>query len=310
MRIRSSAAARPERVLGRPRLSLNGFGGGGGIGRAWPAGSPPAIQAWTSGRTGRGDSPTLPGSSSPPGSPARSIQITTDCAFRTTPIWPDDRADSPPHGRLRRPARSLARRLAGSAPTAPAGSTWRRAGRAQASSAGRRPVVRARERRGARGPRAGRPDRPQLLRQDRRSRAGGAGLAAARGGERHRSPGGQSGLQPVLRCPRRNGRGRDGRPARRRTLPGRDGAGYAAAELAWLRTHVADDDGSSRSTTSAATSRPSGCGALGPAMCWPPRPSRTSATRRSRCARHVTSRSVRRPCWRVGSATPGSSAGS
>ncbi len=60
------------------------------------------------------------------------------------------------------------------------------------------------------------------------------------------------------------------------------GAGYLASEMAWLRTHLADGRRRSRSATSAASSPRSGCGGRGRGTSWSPRaprPTRSAMTR-------------------------------
>ena len=158
-------------------LSLNGFGGGGGIGRA--------MAGWiTAGRSGRGRRavPRLAASPTPiatrpgrPPWPGRPTATTTACATRTTPTRPAARAACRRStAGSRTPARSSWPRRAGSGRTSidpaspgggPGATSAPTAGRGRRGSSGSGEEHRAvRERVGI--------DRPQLVRQDRRRRSG------------------------------------------------------------------------------------------------------------------------------------------
>ena len=206
-------------------LSLNGFGGGGGIGRAmagWITAGDPGVdigpyRAWRFGDTYRD-----PGSRR--ASPARRTRTTTGCATRSMRTWPAARGGSRRStAGSRRRARSSARRPAGSGPT-----TTTRAGRGGVPGA-TRPSTAGHGRRGSSGcargagrPRAGRAHRPVVVRQDRGGGAGGARAAAAGQRERHRPPGRERRLHAVVRRARRDRRRRHRHPSGRRPIPGRD----------------------------------------------------------------------------------------
>ncbi len=75
----------------------------------------------------------------------------------------------------------------------------------------------------SRRPRAGRDRGPHLVRQDRGRRTRRTGAAAARVCQRRRSTGRRGGLRPAPRRARRDARGPDRHPARRRSIPGHHG---------------------------------------------------------------------------------------
>ena len=207
-------------------LSLNGFGGGGGIGRA--------MAGWiTAGRSGRRHRPV-------PGVAVRGCLSRPRVRRRPRPR--DLRRLLPAALPVRRRRRGAAeatlaapwaapgrrRRLrdegrlgTGRPPRAGASMATRRSGPASVGM-GRAAMVRARLRRGAGGPRASGHHRPDLVRQDRHRGSRRAG--APRPGRRQ--PNGsarrQRHVHAVPRRARRHGRRRHRDPARRGPVPGGD----------------------------------------------------------------------------------------
>ena len=190
----AGAAPRGPRVLGRRRVcrSTGSAAGEGSAGR-WPAGSRPAIRAWTSGRIGRGGSATRTATrGSRPGLGARDVLrlLPASLPVRRGPRRAPATAVGAPRtapggGRgLRHEGRLGARRLPRPGPAV--ASRRARPGRLRLDPAA---VVRARLRGGAGRPRAGGDRRPLVVRQDRGRGAGRARAPPARQRERHRPTG-------------------------------------------------------------------------------------------------------------------------
>ena len=221
-------------------LSLNGFGGGGGIGRAmagWITSGDPGLdvgpyRAWRFGEAYRD-----------PGFAAGLARETYSDYYRLRYPFDADLAGrprrlSPLHGRLQETGAVFGTKAG-----------WERAdfhepGRAMAPSRSRpgrlrlgpATLARPRGRRGRGRTRAGGHDRSQLVRQDRCERTGRARAAATSLGERCRPAGREHRVHVVVRRARRDGRRRDHHPARGRPVPGRDGR-----RLRGLRARVAPD---------------------------------------------------------------------
>ena len=207
-------------------LSLNGFGGGGGIGRAmagWITAGDPGVdigpyRAWRFGDTYRD-----PGSR--PGLRARRTPTTTGSATRSTRTWRAGRDGCRRSmGGSRRRARSSARRPAGSGPTtttrsaagaARAGTRRATAGHGRPGSSGSAP----RRAPSASGPASSTSRRSARSPSRGRARCGLLQRVSANDIDR---PVGSVGLHPVVRRARRDRRRRHRHAPGRRPVPGRD----------------------------------------------------------------------------------------
>ena len=256
-------------------LSLNGFGGGGGIGRAmagWITAGDPGVdigpyRAWRFGDTYRD-----------PGFAAGLARETYSDYYRLRYPFDADLAGRPRrlsalHGRLQEAGAVFGTKAGWErADYHEPGRPWRRAGRDQAGYGWTRP-----------------PWFERVCAEARavRERAGIIDLSSF-GKIAVEGPGALGLLQRVSAndidrpvgsvvytqwCDERGGMVADVTVTRLADDRFRvvTGAGYLASEMAWLRTHREDDDGPSRSATSAATSRRSGCGGRGHGTSWSPR---------------------------------------
>ena len=210
-------------------LSLNGFGGGGGIGRAMAGWITTGDPGWTSGRIGRGASPTRTAirvTRRP--RRARRTRTTTGCAIRSTrtrragtaATVGAPRAAPGDRGRVRRQGRLRA----GGLPRARPGLASRRPGPAGLgldAAAVPRPAHRG----VPGGPRAGRAHRSLVVREDRGGRPGGAAAPPAGRGERHRPADRIARLHAVPSARAADAGRRDDHAPRRGSLPGRDRRG-------------------------------------------------------------------------------------
>ena len=246
-------------------LSLNGFGGGGGIGRAmagWITAGDPGVdigpyRAWRFGEVRIAIPGSRPGLARETYSDYYRLRYPFDADLAGRP-----RRLSALHGRLQEAGAVFGTKAGWErADYHEPGRPWRRAGRDQAEYGWTRPPWFERVVRGGAGrPRAGRSHRPLVVRQDRGRGAGGARAAPAGQRERRRPPRRERRLHAVVRRARRDGGRRDRHAPGRRPVPGRD-----RRRLRRLRARLAADPrrgrrGASRSATSAATSRRSGCG--------------------------------------------------
>ena len=218
----------------------------GSAGR-WPAGSRPAIRASTSSPYRRlAVRPIRTATRSMrAGSPARPTRY----YYRLRYPFDADVAGRPRrlsalHGRLQETGRGLRRQGRLGAGRLPRARARLAAGRTRPARLGldEAALPRSGRRRGRGGPRAGRPDRPELVRQDR---GRGPGRARAPPAGRRQRPRPRRSAAVVysqfLDARRRDGGRRDGDPAGRRPVPGRDRApGYVAGDLGWLRDPRAD----------------------------------------------------------------------
>ena len=207
-------------------LSLNGFGGGGGIGRAmagWITTGDPGVdigpyRAWRFSDTYRD-----------PGFAAGLARETYSDYYRLRYPFDADLAGRPRrlsalYGRLQEAGAVFGTKAGWERADYhdPAGG-WRRAGRDQAGYGWTRPPWFERVmRRGPCGPRAGRDHRPLVVRQDRGRGTGRARAPPAGQRQRHRPAGRQRRLHAVVRRARRDGRRRDRHAAGGRPVPGRD----------------------------------------------------------------------------------------
>ena len=227
-------------------LSLNGFGGGGGIGRAmagWITAGDPGVdigpyRAWRFSDTYRD-----------PGFAAGLARETYSDYYRLRYPFDADLAGRPRrlsalHGRLQEAGAVFGTKAGWErADYHEPGRPWRRAGRDQAGvRLDAAALVRAGLRGGAGRARAGRAHRPLVVRQDRGRGAGGARAAPAGERQRHRPAVGS--VVYTQWCDERGGMVADVTVTRLADDRFRvvTGAGYVASELAWLRTHVADDE--------------------------------------------------------------------
>ena len=250
-------------------LSLNGFGGGGGIGRAlagWITSGDPGVdigpyRAWRFGDVYR--DPTFA---------AGLARETYSDYYRLRYPFDADLAGRPRrlsalHGRLQETGAVFGTKAGWErADWHQPGEPWRRAGRDQAAYGWARPPWLDRvvsEVRAVRE-RAGIIDLSSFGKIDV-DRPGRPGPPAARRGERRRPARRQRRLHAVVRRARRHRRRRDRHAARSPTGSGSSpGPAAVASDLAWLRSHLGDEERDDRSTTSATASRPSGCGGRAP----------------------------------------------
>ena len=199
-------------------LSLNGFGGGGGIGRAVARlDHGGRSRASTSRRTGRGDSRTR---TAIPKFAAALARETYADYYRLRFPYDADVAGRPRrlsalHQRLEAGGRRLRHegRLGARGPPSPGRAVDAQRAAATGARVGTAGLVRAGGGGAPGGPRAGRDHRPELVRQDRGRRAGRAGAPPARRRERHRPPDRLDDLHPVPRCQWGHRRRRHRRPA-------------------------------------------------------------------------------------------------
>ena len=298
-------------------LSLNGFGGGGGIGRAmagWITTGDPGVdigpyRAWRFSDTYRD-----------PGFAAGLARETYSDYYRLRYPYDADLAGRPRrlsalYGRLQEAGAVFGTKAGWERADYhdPVGG-WRRAGRDQAGYGWTRPPWFDRVMAEARAvrERAGIIDL-SLVRQDRGRGTGRARTPPAGQRQRHRPPGRQRRLHAVVRRARRDGRRRDRHAAGRRPVPGRDrrrlprvrdGLASGAHRRRRRRRHDPrrqrrpDDD---RAMGAAGARRRGRRGRATPTR---------STTTPSRCAAQGPFTSARRPSTRPASATPASSAGS
>ena len=274
-------------------LSLNGFGGAGGIGKTiaeWMTTGETELdthgmRAWRFGAAYR--------------DPAQ-VEAAGREVYRyyyrlryplDADIWGRPNRLSPLHGRMQDLGAvfGVEERLGARRPPAP-GMAWRRAGEDQRAYGWHRPPELDRVAEEHRRSASGRHDRHDLVRQDRRPGPGRAGAAGARGGQPHRPAAGQRDLHPVGEPPRRDRRRRHGHAAGRGAVPRRH-----RRRRGRLRPRMAADE---RPTARTAPSRSATCsedlaviGHLGPARARRAaggQPTTTCPARRSASARRAT----------------------
>ena len=298
-------------------LSLNGFGGGGGIGRAlagWITAGDPGVdigpyRAWRFAEVYRD-----PGFAAGLARETYSDYYRLRYPYRRGPRRPAADGFPPLHGRLQEAGAVFGTKAGWErADHHEPGRPWRRAGRDQAAYGWTRPPWLERVIEEARAVR----ERVGIIDLSSFGKIavegpGALGLLQRVAANDIDRPVGQPDLHPVLRRARRDGRGRDGHAARRRSIPGGDWG-----RLRGLRDGLAsnarladDDDGVAhprrqrrarhdRAMGAACARRP---GAL--------RRTTTSATPRSRSGRHVSIAVGGARSWPAGSAMRASSAGS
>ena len=227
-------------------LSLNGFGGGGGIGRAmagWITAGDPDVdvvpyRAWRFADPYR----------DPSWSAALAREAYADY-YRLRYPYDADEAGRPRrlsalHGRLQDTGAAFVAKAGWErADVHRPGRPWRRVGRDQRAYGWTRPpwFERVGEEHRAVRERVG-TDRPVVVRQDRGSRTGRPRAPPARLRQRHRPTRRCRGLQAGARRARRDARRRDRDPLGRHAFRVVTGAGSVAGDLGWLVANRRDDE--------------------------------------------------------------------